>query len=106
MDRIYTTKDNDIDLFKKFAEKNGWWYKKSQNSSSNFSIENGSEVKNDAIIVDLQKWDDYFPYLDSLMYFNNNTGELSNKGEAIKATYELQSTSGGYDDVSFDEDDY
>ena len=110
MDRIYTTKDNDIDLFKKFAEKNGWWYKKNQNSSSNFSIENGSEVKNDAIIVDLQKWDNSpradFPYLDSLMYFNNNTGELSNKGEAIKATYELQSTSGGWDDVSFDEDDY
>lgn len=107
MDRIYTTKDNDIDLFKKFAEKNGWWSKKSQNSSANFYIENGSESKsNQTIIVDLQKWDDEFPYLDSLMYLNSNTGELSNNGEAIKATYELQSTSGGYDDVSFDEDDY
>ena len=28
MDRIYTTKDNDVELFKQYAEKNGYWYKK------------------------------------------------------------------------------
>ena len=100
MDRIYTTKDNDIDLFRKFEEKNGWWYRKSKNYGSDFTIENGSDTKNNqTIIVDLQKWEDEFPYLDSLMYLNSETGELSNKGSAIKANYELQSTGGGYDEI-------
>jgi hypothetical protein len=104
MDRIYTAKDSDIDLFKKFADRNGWWTKKSQNSGNSFTIEKGSESKsNSTIIVDLQKWDDEFPYLDSLMYFNNGTGELSNDGDSIKANYMLQSTSGSYDTIS-DED--
>ena len=104
MDRIYTAKDSDIDLFKKFADRNGWWAKKSQNSGNSFTIEKGSESKsNPTIIVDLQKWDDEFPYLDSLMYFNNGTGELSNDGNSINADYLLQSTSGSYDNIS-DED--
>jgi hypothetical protein len=101
MDRIYTAKDSDIDLFKKFADRNGWWTKKSQNSGNSFTIEKGSESKsNSTIIVDLQKWDDEFPYLDSLTYFNNGTGELSNDGDSIKANYMLQSTSGSYDTIS------
>jgi hypothetical protein len=104
MDRIYTAKDSDIDLFKKFADRNGWWSKKSQNSGSEFSIEKGSEVKRgQTIIVDLQKWDDEFPYLDSLMYLNNGTGELSNDGDSIKANYMLQSTGGGYDEIEEDD---
>lgn len=105
MDRIYTAKDSDIDLFKKFAERNGWWTKRGQNSGSSFNIERGTEVKNGpTIIVDLQKWDDEFPYLDSLMYFNSETGELSNDGDPIKANYMLQSTGGGYDEI--EDDDY
>ena len=104
MDRIYTAKDSDIDLFKKFADRNGWWSKKSQNSGSSFTIEKGSEVKRgQTIIVDLQKWDDEFPYLDSLMYLNNGTGELSNDGDSIKANYMLQSTGGGYDEIEEDD---
>jgi hypothetical protein len=104
MDRIYTAKDSDIDLFKKFADRNGWWTKKSQNSGSSFTIEKGSESKsNSTIIVDLQKWDDEFPYLDSLTYFNNGTGELSNDGDSIKANYMLQSTGGGYDEIEEDD---
>jgi hypothetical protein len=104
MDRIYTAKDSDIDLFKKFADRNGWWTKKSQNSGSSFTIEKGIESKsNSTIIVDLQKWDDEFPYLDSLMYFNNGTGELSNDGDSIKANYMLQSTGGGYDEIEEDD---
>jgi hypothetical protein len=103
MDRIYTTKDSDIDLFKKFAEKNGWWYKKSQNSGSNFSVENGTESKSEKIIVDLQKWEENFPYLDSIMYFNSSTGELSNDEYKINADYVLQSTSGNYDTIDNDD---
>ena len=101
---LWTTRDSDIDLFKKFADRNGWWSKRNQNSGSSFMIEKGNESKNNVpIIVDLQKWDDEFPYLDSLMYFNNGTGELSNDGESIKANYMLQSTGGGYEEIE-DED--
>ena len=39
MDRIYTAKDSDIELFKKFADRNGWWSKRGQNSGSTFTIE-------------------------------------------------------------------
>jgi hypothetical protein len=28
MDRIYTTHDSDVELFKQFAEKNNWWWKR------------------------------------------------------------------------------
>jgi len=106
VDRIYTANDSDVDLFKKFAERNGWWTKRGQNSGSSFSIEKGSEVKSvPTIIVDLQKWDDEFPYLDSLMYFNTETGELSNNAEVVKANYCLQSTSGGYDEIYPDDDE-
>lgn len=104
MDRIYTSNDSDVDLFKKYADRNGWWTKKSQNSGNSFTIEKGTETKsNPTIIVDLQKWDDEFPYLDSLMYFHSGTGELSNDGSSINADYMLQSTSGSYDTIS-DED--
>jgi hypothetical protein len=106
MDRIYTTNDSDIDLFKKFANKNDWWSKKVQNSSQHFTLEKGSEIKSSpTIIVDLQKWDDEFPYLDSLSYFNSETGELSNDGDSINANCVLNSTGGGYDELS-NEDDY
>ena len=104
MDRIYTSNDSDVDLFKKYADRNGWWTKRSQNSGNSFTIEKGTETKsNPTIIVDLQKWDDEFPYLDSLMYFQSGTGELSNDGSSINADYMLQSTSGSYDTIS-DED--
>jgi len=109
MDRIYTNWDNDVDLFKKFASRNGWWSKKSQNSSQSFTIEKDSETKKPTIIVDLQNWDDYFPYLDSLSYFNSETGELSNDLEAIRGNsdeiYSLQSTCGGWDVIETDSED-
>lgn len=99
MDRIYTNNDSDVDLFKKFADKKGWWHKKSQNSDRSFYAERGSETKEPIYVVDLQKWDDNFPYLDTLSYFNSGTGELSNDNEDISANYILNSTEGYYDEL-------
>jgi hypothetical protein len=103
MDRIYTNRDSDVELFKKFAAKNGWWCKKSQNSSSRFSVELGNQSKNVEYIVDLKSWKGDYPYLDSLCYLNSDTGELSNSKWLISADYLLNDTSGGYE--SFDDDD-
>lgn len=105
MDRIYTNRDSDVDLFKKFAEKNNWWYKSSQQSNYNFNVIKGQENKRPLYIVDLQKWDDEFPYLDSLQFFNNSTGELSNSRSEINANCQLDDTNGGYETLYTDDDE-
>ena len=107
LDRIYTTNDSDVDLFKKFAQKNNWWYKKNQNSGDSFTIVKGDiSDPNPTLIVTLSNWSNYFPYLDTLMYFNSSTGELSSRQYAVEANYLLQSTSGGFDEIETEPDDY
>lgn len=103
MDRIYTNNDSDVELFKKFATKNGWWNKKTQNSSSIFTVERGTESKSTDYIVDLKVWKGDYPYLDSLCYLNSSSGELSNSKYEISADYLLNDTGGGYEFID-DED--
>jgi hypothetical protein len=105
LDRIYTNNDSDVDLFKKFAQENNWWTKQRQDSSNDFKVEKGGEVKPAKFIVDLQKWDEEFPYLDSLSFFNPVTGELSNQARAINAKWELLSTSGDYNELWIEDED-
>lgn len=107
MDRIYTNNDSDVELFKQFAEKNGWWCKKVQNSSSNFTAQKGTAFKDPTYTVDLN-WADheYYPYVDTLSFLRLNeissrdaSGILSNNPEAIGASYELRDTEGDRDTV-------
>lgn len=105
MDRIYTNKDSDVDLFKQFAEKNGWWCKKSQNSETSFYAQRGTETKTPTYTVTLEKSDfDKYPYVDTLSYLNVKKNQISNKIKAIKARYELNDTDG--DRYEIDDDDY
>lgn len=104
MDRIYTNNDSDVELFKKFATKNGWWNKKTQNSTSRITAERGTESKNPDYVVDLKVWKGDYPYLDSLCYLNSRSGELSNNLYEINADYFLNDTCGGYEYVGDDED--
>jgi len=105
MDRIYTIDSSDEELFKKYAESNGWWSKGSQNSSSNFTAVRGSESKNPVYVVQLlRSYDDEDPYLDTLCYLNDNTGKLSNKYYEIGANKLLNDTDGGYEELETDED--
>jgi hypothetical protein len=107
MDRIYTTLDSDVDLFKKFAEKNGWWFKLNQNSGDSFTIVKATELeRNPILIVDLQHWNlEKYPYLDSLMYLNSYTGELSNRIPDIEANKYLQNTNGTYNEIEPEDDE-
>ena len=100
---IYTNNDSDVELFKKFATKNGWWNKKTQNSSSRFTVERGTESKSTDYVVDLKVWKGDYPYLDSLCYLNSSSGELSNSKYEISADYLLNDTGGGYEFID-DED--
>jgi hypothetical protein len=106
MDRIYTNNDSDVELFKQFAEKNGWWCKKVQNSNNQFTAQRGSALKNPTYTVDLN-WADheYYPYVDTLSFLRLNqmdsrdaSGVIANE-DVINAQYELRDTEGGRDDV-------
>ncbi len=97
MDRIYTTQDADVELFKQFAEKNGWYYKRSQSMEPGETITNGSESIRVLIKVKLDNFDfEYYPYCDTMCYLNENDGCLYNRemgdGKA------LRDTGGGYDE--------
>ena len=98
MDRVYTRFDSDVDLFKQFAEKNGWWYKKSQSMEPSESIKNDSEsVSNPNITVKLKEgtWD-YYPYCDTMCYLDTNSDTLTNREFGDRM---LRDTGGGFDDM-------
>jgi pyrimidine operon attenuation protein/uracil phosphoribosyltransferase len=83
MDRIYTIKDSDVNLFKKYAEHNGWWCKKEQNTSSKFSMSKGDININSGTLKVLldDPYFDYYPYLDTLSYINYEKKYLTNDDE-------------------------
>jgi hypothetical protein len=104
MDRIYTYKDSDIDLFKFWGDENGYFYKVLQNTSYmsrdnffyRFDIKNKDQIKNEEIVVSLDDFDvDYYPYLDSLCYFNSEAGQISNHRFKIDADLLICNMDGG-----------
>lgn len=98
MDRIYYNYEEDVELFKRFAEKNGWWYKVDQDSQTYFQVSNGSQTKNAAYYVTLGDINfDYYPYVDSLPYLNKSDNTISNLRS--KAEYEMRDTGGELDEI-------
>ena len=107
MDRIYYSKEEQLDLFRKYAEKMGWWCKKVNNSSSEFDVIQGESTKNDVTYeVKLTKWDWGFPYLDSLpgLYEEGSSATLTNADNGNWDKW-LQETWDYYDDEDYDDDD-
>ena len=96
MDRIYTTHDSDVDLFKQFAEKNGWWYKKSQSMNPGEQITNGSTSKYSKLVAKLKDTDfEYYPYMDTMCYIDGQTNEATNDSDG-DWTFTCRDTDGGY----------
>lgn len=106
MDRIYTTLGSDVELFKEYAEKNGWWYKKSQSMDPEESITNGDVSKNAIIVAQLGEtsWD-YYPYMDTMCYISTGRDIVTNKEEHPGVDRVARDTSGEYEYVDRDEDD-
>ena len=105
MDRIYTANDSDTDLFKQFAEKNGWWYKNSQSMEPNETFTDGNTKKRARIIVNLDDavWSEY-PYCDTMCYIFSSANIASNKfyidnEESDEADKLLRDTGGEYEDA-------
>ena len=103
MDRIYTTFDNDVELFKQYAEKNGWFYKKRQSMEPGEEITNGSSSRKATIEVKLDDADfEYYPYCDTICYINSDTGTACNVYWDDSDRL-LRDTGGSYED-SYDMD--
>ena len=96
MDRIYTIKDSDVQLFRDWAKENGW-YSKQYNSSSDSGLANapdGTQVDLGKITVNIKRgMYEAYPYLDTLKYFNPGSGTLSNR-RGSGEEYTLESTDG------------
>ena len=104
MDRIYTNRTQDEQLFKDFAKREGFYHKRNQNMSEDepfISPKTGEEetIKT-KIKLSINKYD-YFPYMDSFKYFYE--GSSSRPSYLTNSTrfnydFELTDTDGGHSD--------
>lgn len=98
MDRIYTAQDSDTDLFKRYAEFKGFWYKQEQNMSSDCPITNGTIIEESKLVIKLNDTNlPFYPYTDTMSFLNLDNNTLSNNSED---SYDrlLRRTDGGYED--------
>jgi hypothetical protein len=98
MDRIYTHKDSDVELFRQYGKKNGWWCKANNSSTDSGNSINPENDKIEGLDVEATlkngRYDKY-PYLDTLKYYNAKTGLAHNSRRAGDMT--LEDTGGGTD---------
>jgi hypothetical protein len=79
MDRIYTTHDSDVELFKQFAQKNKWFYKESQSMAPGEIITNGTISGRWDIFVYVDNADfGRYPYVDTMCFCYTDSNELRN----------------------------
>jgi len=82
MDRIYTTKDNYIKLFKKWADEKGY--------KQIYDDEFSTKIKVNP------KYYKKYPYMDTFSYYSQEKGLLYNDGNDVERPYyRLQDTGGG-----------
>ena len=98
MDRIYTNRDSDVELFKEYGKKNGFWWKRNQDSDSLYTMQNGTESRDSGtVIIKLKKVDfGSYPYLDTFHYLEMSDKYLTNDGDE-PYDRSLRDTGGGYD---------
>lgn len=105
MDRIYYRYESDMSMFKQYAEKQGWLYKKNQNMDANSEIvdtKSGESKNIDMKTLSTFKTTSYYPYMDTMKWFNvelkyltNDSDEYDDSGYEV---YLLEDTDGGYEE--------
>ena len=106
MDRIYTTFESDTELFKQFAEKEGFFFKTNQGYGGQ-SISNGTRTIDRPIIVcSLENGDlSQYPYMDTMYCVDITENKCSNNEDNLNGRVRFcQDTGGGWSGA--DEDDY
>lgn len=88
MDRIYTANDSDQYLFIEYAKSHGYLYKSSQSYGWDYDIIDGKDGSRKQLALKVQlKPDvhyDYFPYLDTMQFYNPKTGIATNDGRNMR----------------------
>ena len=100
MDRIYTNNSSDEELFIEYAKDQNWLYRNQRGYSSNSDVvdPSGGISSNMTLRSQLSSVDhNYYPYMDTMIYYNPNTGKISNKESGMK--YYLADTGGGSDEI-------
>lgn len=93
MDRIYTIKDSDVNLFREFCKNNGWYYKYYNNSSELVKAVGPDGEINDSLSGNINIKKGYYngyPYMDTFKWFSPGSGKLS----IHSGDYELENTDG------------
>ena len=99
MDRIYTNRTQDEQLFKEFAKKEGFYCKRNQNMSEDepfISPETGEQESINTKIELSVKSYDYFPYMDSFKYFYEGSQSYLTNSTRFGYDFELTDTDGGH----------
>ena len=91
MDRIYVNNSQDEELFKEFAKKNGFIYKRNQGFSKHGFLLNGEDTNIEILNVTLEYNSfEYYPYIDTLANYTPHNSNLNNYG----GEYTLNETDG------------
>ena len=96
MDKIYVNDYSDENFFIKYARAHGYYYKKSQDSSETPLMFDGKELSTDESLIRVSVGDGYhrYPYIDTLCYYDEGNGYLSNDSDSTY-DYTLHETEGG-----------
>ena len=104
VDRIYGT-DSSIEKLKAYSRNKGWHHKAYQNYSdkTDFVDPYGIVISRAVRIAGVgNPSNNLFPYCDTMTYWNDESGDLTNN-DTGDFTHELTDTSGGYDEGSYGE---
>lgn len=99
MDRIYQSDEFIVDIFKEYAKENGWLYKSIQ--SMNEEEEIFDPIKNTSkklrLEVTIDNYTDFFPYMDTMKYYDPLNRLLSNSDSKMEEDrYYLEQDNGDY----------
>lgn len=97
MDKIYVNDYSDENFFIKYARAHGFYYKRFQDSSSTPLMFDGKELTNYESLIKVSVGSSgyhRYPYIDTLCYYDEDDGYLSNDNESTY-DYTLQETEGG-----------
>jgi hypothetical protein len=101
MDRIYTIDDERYQYhFKKWADDNGYWYKKEQKWNNSLFFESNGKPIYKEITLKLDYFDFYkFPYMDTFKFLDTSDGTISNipRNSNVRTLLSTEGSTYGHD---------
>jgi len=97
MDRIYTIDDEEYQFhFKKWADDNGYWYKKEQRWNNSLFFESKGKTIYKEISFDLKYYKFVqYPYMDTFKFLDISTGKISNYKPEMSSKVKTLSSADG-----------